>query len=58
MFEEASPRIELGARTHRLKAVKFVPDFVWNLIPATPGKDHEVWTEVFTNVPATHPTHP
>ena len=48
-FQEASPRMELGARIYHLKFVRFVPDFVWDLIPRTPGKDHEIWSEVFTN---------
>jgi len=48
-FQEASPRVELGARIYHLKFVRFVPDVVWDLIPRTPGKDHEIWSELFTN---------
>ena len=50
-FEEASPRMELGARIYHLKFVRFVPDFVWDLT----GKDHEIWSKVFTNTPNTNP---
>jgi len=48
-FQEASPRMELAARIYHRKFVRFVPDFVWDLIPGTPGKDHEIWSEMFTN---------
>jgi hypothetical protein len=54
-FEEASPRMELGARTYHIKSVTYVPDFVWHLIPGTPGKDHEVWSKVFTNFSSANP---
>jgi len=47
--------MELGARIYHLKFVRFVSDFVWDLIPGTPGKDHEIWSKVFTNTPNTNP---
>ena len=54
-FQEASPRMELVARTYRSRIVKFVPDFAWNFIPNAPIKNDEIWSKVFTNTPNTNP---
>jgi len=56
-FQEESSRMELVARTYRYsyRIAKFVPQFVWGLVPDAPAKEHEIWSKVFTNVPNTNP---
>ena len=52
-FQEASPRLELAAKVGRLG--RFVPDFAWDLISGAEGKDHVIWSKVFTNVAEAKP---